>query len=174
MGASQLHSRRRFLMGNRQTEPVVRPPWTPSETEFIDQCRRCNDCVTACETGLLKKGSGGYPEADFSQSGCLFCDACNDACTHNVIQKSDLPAWHLKAAISDQCLAKNGVHCRTCQESCEPQAIHFKLQPGGIALPTLDTERCTGCGECIAPCPINTITMTSYIPRKNTLMEQTL
>ncbi|USE34307.1 ferredoxin-type protein NapF [Endozoicomonas sp. SCSIO W0465] len=171
MGAGNLISRRRFLTGSRQEGPVFRPPWTPAETEFIDQCRRCDDCIAVCETGLLKKGSGGFPEADFSRAGCSFCAACSDACQYlvtqrnviqnNVTEKTEGTPWNILATINSHCLAMNRVHCRTCQESCAASAISFTLQTGGVAIPGIDTDQCTGCGECVSQCPIKAIAMMS-------------
>ncbi len=166
MGAGNLISRRRFLTGNRQEGTTFRPPWTPPEDEFIDQCRRCDDCIAVCETGLLKKGSGGFPEADFSQAGCSFCGSCSDACQHDVIQQhviqetEDVP-WNILATINPQCLALNRVHCRTCQETCEARAISFTIKTGGVAIPSINTDQCTGCGECVSLCPITAISMIS-------------
>ncbi len=161
MGAGNLISRRRFLTGARHKGTVLRPPWTPVEDDFIEQCRRCGDCVSACETGILKNGSGGFPEVDFSQAGCSFCQSCSDACQHNVIQETEAPAWNNTATVGSQCLALNRVHCRTCQEICESDAISFKLQLGGVATPAIDSNLCSGCGECVALCPVSTITMIS-------------
>ncbi|MFK0573641.1 ferredoxin-type protein NapF [Endozoicomonas sp.] len=168
MGAGNLISRRRLLTGSRQEGTVIRPPWTPVEEDFIEQCRRCGDCVTACETGLLKKGSGGFPEADFSKAGCSFCQSCSDACQYHVIRKTEARPWNIAATITSRCLALNRVHCRTCQEICEADAITFKLQIGGVATPAIDIHLCTGCGECVAPCPVDTITMIS-LPKGNIL-----
>lgn len=63
------------------------------------------------------------------------------------------------AVISPACLALNRVVCRSCAEHCESHAIHFRLAPGGIAVPLVRAERCDGCGACIAVCPTSAITL---------------
>lgn len=62
-------------------------------------------------------------------------------------------------AIGPECLALNRVVCRSCAEHCEAHAIHFRLAPGGIAIPLLRPERCDGCGICIPACPTSAITL---------------
>ena len=57
-------------------------------------------------------------------------------------------------AISDACLSAKGIVCRTCEEQCDPRAISFRLALGGVANAHVEATACTGCGECIAPCPV--------------------
>jgi ferredoxin-type protein NapF len=56
-------------------------------------------------------------------------------------------------AISDACLARAGVFCMSCRDACPEQAIVFQPRIGGLFLPALIEDACTGCGACIAPCP---------------------
>ena len=37
------------------------------------------------------------------------------------------------------------------------RAIRFPLVAGGVPRPEIDTGACTGCGACVAPCPVNAI-----------------
>ena len=137
-----------------------RPPWALEEALFTSLCSRCDQCLAACPTGLLVKGSGGFPEADFQQGHCTFCGDCRTACQTVALQKSpDISPWPIVARIGDECLARQKVVCRTCGERCEAGAIAFGPQLGGVPLPRLDTERCTGCGECVADCPTRAIAM---------------
>ncbi|WP_062269572.1 ferredoxin-type protein NapF [Endozoicomonas arenosclerae] len=138
----------------------VRPPWSVQEQLFTDLCTRCSDCIDVCETGLLVQGSGGFPEADFKRAGCSFCQACEETCSSGAIRKLNDTPWKLEPVISEQCLALNRVHCRTCSEMCEPSAIEFQLKPGGVAQPSIDSDPCTACGECVSSCPVDAITMT--------------
>jgi ferredoxin-type protein NapF len=56
-----------------------------------------------------------------------------------------------------RCLADRGVECRLCGDACEPRAIRFRPARGGIAALALDAAACTGCGECLATCPVGAI-----------------
>lgn len=158
MGTTTDLSRRRFLRGKKKPVDIIRPPGSPTETTFTDQCLRCGNCVSACETGVLTHGDGGFPTIDFNKAGCSFCQQCITACSHQVLEKGR-PHWPHQPEINNSCLARNKVHCRTCQESCESEAISFQLALGGIAQPDIHLEQCTGCGECISGCPVGAIKM---------------
>ena len=60
--------------------------------------------------------------------------------------------------ISSTCLAARRIECRVCGELCEAGAIRFRPTLGSVAQPVLDATTCTGCGDCVAPCPVGAIT----------------
>ena len=151
------HGRRAVLRGHPKGLPdAIRPPW--AQTDFLARCTRCDACVAACETQILLRGDGGYPAVDFSRGECTFCGACVAACDSAALQSSETP-WGLQAHTQDNCLSQRGVMCRACAESCEQQALHFRLQAGGRAIPHIDSQLCNGCGACLAVCPENAIRM---------------
>lgn len=156
-------SRRSLLRGKwRQRSSAIRPPWSIDELAFIEGCTRCNACITACETQVIVAGSGGYPELDFQRAECTFCQRCVQACAEPVfkrlaaVDKLNTAPWQLKALIGSTCLTEQGIECRSCQDSCEPYAISFKLR-STVAQPVLDGSRCNGCGACVRSCPANAI-----------------
>lgn len=164
-------SRRHFLRGNflkslksdqqkQQGLNAIRPPWGDLD-HFLQRCTGCHQCVVACETGILIKGQGGYPEIDFSQGKqeCSFCQRCVNSCPEGVFRPTSEMAWQHKVDIAPSCLAQNGIECRSCQDSCEPRAIRFKREIGRIATPILALENCNGCGACLAHCPSQSITI---------------
>lgn len=63
------------------------------------------------------------------------------------------------AAIGSACVEPKGVSCRRCGEVCDENAIRFVPLPGGRAAPMLNAAMCSGCGECLAPCPVSAITL---------------
>lgn len=158
-------SRRALFHGRAASSgvPVVRPPWSLPEPQFLDACKTCSSCLTACEEGILKRGAGGYPEVDFQAGECTFCGACATACAtseSHAIYAQDIETarpWALEARIGSGCLSANGVTCRVCGERCDARAIRFQLAVGGIANPIIDQESCTGCGACVAPCPVDVV-----------------
>lgn len=154
-------SRRNFLRGRvaaHRAEP--HPPWALAEPEFIAACTRCGDCARACPTRIIRQGDGGYPMVDFALGECTFCGQCVAHCPSGaLLRQSKQPPWQLRAEIGERCIARQQVECRICGEMCEFAAIRFVPQPGGIAAPLLDGERCTGCGACVAPCPTTAITV---------------
>ena len=156
-------SRRQFLRGDvRGRRARIRPPWALPEAAFTAQCTRCDDCVTACPDSLIVHGSGGYPELDFGRGGCDFCGKCAAACRAGAFQAvaaGSLGAWFHRAAIDARCLSARGVVCRTCGDHCETKAIRFRLATAGRSFAQVDLARCTGCGACMAVCPVVAVTM---------------
>lgn len=150
--------RRSFLKGHRSVgEVAVRMPWAVAA--FADVCRRCDDCIEACEEAIVVAGDGGYPTIDFQRGACTFCGACVAACEHDALinEEGEASPWSLKAVIDDACLSIQGITCRSCGESCDTRAIRFRLAVGGRAIPGIDVSLCNGCGSCIATCPIHVI-----------------
>jgi ferredoxin-type protein NapF len=132
-------------------------PWALAEEEFLARCTRCNACIDACPEHIVVRGSGGFPEVDFSRGGCTFCGRCADACVPRALDRAAGEPWVLKATIGAGCLARNRVVCRSCGERCEARAIRFALAAGGVGEPVVDCDRCTGCGACVAVCPVSAI-----------------
>jgi ferredoxin-type protein NapF len=155
-------SRMQFLRGQFSGgRAPARPPWAIDEAAFVDGCTRCNECMDRCPTGIIVPGSGGFPVVDFSRGGCSFCGECASRCTPGVLssaamERGDIP-WGRKARFTKACLSRLGVVCRSCADRCGTGAIRFRPQIGGAFLPTLDGQRCNGCGACQAPCPAGAV-----------------
>lgn len=153
-------SRRGLLTGSfRSSASVFRPPWSGDEQHFLLECTRCNACLPVCETRVLKRGQGGYPEINFSNGECTFCYACAQVCPEQLFHAREHSPWQHTLSVGDNCLAWNHVECRSCQDACETQAISFRPSAQGISQPSLNHADCTGCGACIAGCPVSAITM---------------
>lgn len=153
-------ARRAFLRGRTLQLQVLRPPGALDEPDFIDRCTRCDACITACPTSVIHRGQGGFPELSFSHGECTFCAECVTACRPAALIAAETPvALPYRAAISDSCMTYQRIECRVCGERCPAAAIAFRPRIGGIALPELDADRCTGCGACEAPCPVGAISV---------------
>jgi ferredoxin-type protein NapF len=152
-------ARRGFFRGRPRPRVELRPPWALPEDAFIDRCTRCSDCLTACPQKILIVGDGGYPTIDFKLGECTFCSDCVSACQPKALLRPDTEqsAWTYKAAIGEDCLPHQGVECRVCSDFCDARAIRFAPRLGGSPLPDIDPEKCTGCGACVAACPVVTI-----------------
>ncbi|MDD2990760.1 MAG: ferredoxin-type protein NapF [Zoogloea sp.] len=158
-------ARRRFLGGRGPGPAPFRPPWSVAEPFFLDRCTRCNDCLKACPTQLLVAGQGGYPEADFSDAHCTLCGDCARVCSTGAIGRDvEQTPWSFGIAIGDGCLAAQNVECRVCGELCDAGAIRFRPRLGGVPLPDVDNTACSGCGACIAPCPVVAIQRVAVNP----------
>ena len=147
-------SRRHLFTGRTTANTPFRPPWSAAEAVFVLCCTRCDDCIRSCPTGLLVRGGGGFPEADFGRSSCTFCRDCLQACTTGALAPvGETAPWSFVIEIAPSCLALSQVECRVCGDACDAAAIRFRPKPGGVARPEVFDAACTGCGACIAPCP---------------------
>ncbi|HRQ65145.1 MAG TPA: ferredoxin-type protein NapF [Xanthomonadaceae bacterium] len=150
-------SRRALLRGHHgSVVPPGRPPWALAEAGFSEACTRCGDCLAACPEGILVAGDGGFPEVDFRRGACTFCGDCVKACASGALSAAISPAWALRARVDHTCLARRGVHCQSCRDACEPEAIRFAYL-GSVPVPEVDLDACSGCGACVAACPADAI-----------------
>ena len=178
------HSRRAlFLRPFKQPEQSVeqvylplRPPWSLEDSDFIEQCIRCNHCVEVCEEKVIKIADGGYPELDFSQGECTFCEACVNACEEQyrqtliqgkavakspaLVKHEDLSAFYFDLRIDESCLSKQNIARQSCQEVCESDSIRMKWLTS-IPVPELSLDDCTGCGACVSVCPSSSFKMSA-------------
>lgn len=159
----RLFSMKRSLPSGLQN--MVLLPWQIESPNFIEQCTRCERCIKSCPNHIIVKGDGGFPTIDFKRGECSFCYQCAQSCPITSLFRSHSEqAWQIKAHISPNCLAKNRIECRSCEEICEIMAIKFKYQVGSPAQPEIEhdlssTNCCNGCGACVAVCPTNAITI---------------
>ena len=114
-------NRMQFLRGDFKAEVVFRPPWAVEESLFTDACDRCDKCIKACPANILKRGTAGFPEVEFSKGGCDFCQACVDICPTQALlikESNQQRPWNQVATFKDDCLSENGVVCRSCGDVC--------------------------------------------------------
>ena len=151
-------SRRSLFRGRLSApRPEVQLPWSVSWADFVADCTRCGDCLTACPEQILVKGDGGFPTVAFQRGDCPCCGECVSACQVPVSRPTTQTPWDYVAHIEAGCLASAQVFCQRCQDSCEQQAIRFSPQLGRVPTPSIHTESCNGCGACVADCPVGSI-----------------
>jgi ferredoxin-type protein NapF len=124
---------------------------------FADLCTRCGACIEACPEHIIKRGGGGFPELDFHQGACTFCGKCAAACPEPLFDPAAAKPWDAAAVITDRCLPRRGVICQSCKDACEATAI--VVAPARMPVPVVDLDQCTGCGACVAVCPVDAITV---------------
>ena len=77
-------------------EKAIRPPGSVAETEFLERCIKCDQCINVCPTNVLQPSTlkqGGLeglwtPVMDFSIGFCQYnCTLCSEVCPTGAIQK---------------------------------------------------------------------------------------
>jgi len=135
-------------------------PWLNSHDVLYEACNRCDICAKSCPEKIIVKGDGGYPTIDFHKGECTFCAKCASACPEpDIFIQTTSPPWNFIANLGEQCLAKRGVACQSCQDVCETRAIRFVHQLGSTAQAIINLDDCTGCGACVSLCPTKAITI---------------
>lgn len=152
-------SRSQFLRGDFSGKHrFIRPPWARMERAFVGNCSRCDACIEACPENILIRDAKGFPSIDFHKGECTFCAKCVRSCPRDAfVNDTSATPWSLTAGIGSRCLPLQGVVCGRCAEECEAEAIQMRLVAGGIAIPRLSAETCTGCGACFRVCPTTAI-----------------
>jgi ferredoxin-type protein NapF len=156
-------SRAQFLRGDWRGEQLpIRPPRALPEPDFSDLCDGCGECVSACNENILRLTHRKLPLLDFALGACTFCADCAAACPTGALNPGgdgQVPAWTLRARISSACLAQRGTYCVRCVEECEHGAITALPAVGGRTKMRVNSAHCTGCGACVAHCPVDAVRM---------------
>lgn len=130
------------------------PPGAVPDAQFIAQCTRCNQCIDACQMGILNRHEDGYPQLAIEYASCDSCGACIAACPSDALCVQDRFDTGLRPTFSSACV--NPVRsCNQCIEACPELACTI----GAMGIPELNSERCTGCGECRVQCGADAVSL---------------
>lgn len=163
MAATPDLSRRAFLTGQAPAAAPLRPPWALAEADFLQRCTRCAACIEVCPEQVLQRDARNFPLFRPQQGECTFCGRCAEACVPKALDAARLQPWDYRARVGQACLARHGVVCQSCRDACETQAIRFA--PAAVpAAPQLDLDRCSGCGACVAACPVQALALSAGAP----------
>jgi MauM/NapG family ferredoxin protein len=160
----------RFVVRDRSSRTLLRPPGALSEQRFVARCMGCGTCVATCPTGgLLPLVSVHRLDAVFSPrlvprvGPCLpDCTACGDACPTGAIARIPVKKKtkiQIGIAIIDRTRCQpwaGGERCVICLDACpsDYSAIELQRTETGEFRPYVKEQLCTGCGICEYKCPM--------------------
>ncbi len=147
--------------------PVV-PAGAVSLKHFSQHCTACQLCVSNCPNQVLRPSTSlenfMQPEMSFERGYCRpECTNCSDVCPAGAIrpitveEKSSIQIGHAVINLDNCVVNTDGVKCGNCARHCPTGAIHLVRRnpddPESLMIPTVDEERCIGCGACENLCP---------------------
>ncbi len=155
----------------RQTPLVPAGSW--SIRKFQDHCTACQLCVSVCPNQVLRPSTSlltlMQPEMSYERGYCRpECTRCSDICPAGAIkpitreEKSSIQIGHAVINLDNCVVNTDGVSCGNCARHCPAGAIRMvRTDPDdrwSPMIPTVDEERCIGCGACENLCPARPFT----------------
>lgn len=151
---------------DRKTKLV--PAGSQSLAHFRQHCTGCQLCVSQCPNDVLRPSteldSLMQPVMSYETGYCRpECTRCSDVCPAGAIKpidvadKSSTSIGHA-VWVKDNCVVlTDDVSCGNCARHCPTGAIVMvpsdPADPDSNKIPTVNTEKCIGCGACENLCP---------------------
>ncbi|MGI9274980.1 MAG: 4Fe-4S dicluster domain-containing protein [Endozoicomonas sp.] len=141
-----------------------RPPWAVDNKSFLALCNRCNQCIDQCPQGVLQKSDETHPilislpVLVLQHGSCDFCRKCADVCPTGALCLVNGVKKQAVAQVNNNCQLTYNQHCDLCLDACGENAITLSEDNRM----SVDTERCTGCGECALDCYNTAISLVKH------------
>ena len=158
---------------------LIRPPGARPESEFLDLCVRCGECLKVCTTNalqpaLFESGLSGIfsprlmPRRGYCEYNCMLCSQVCPTGAIKLLPLAEKQKFVMGLAVFNKklCLPfAKAESCLTCEEHCPlpEKAIRFKevevLKKTGervlVKQPFTIFSACIGCGICVTKCPLD-------------------
>ena len=161
----------------RAKKPVRQTPLVPAGSislkHFDDHCTGCQLCVSNCPNGVLRPSTSlmrlMQPEMSYERGYCRpECNNCSQICPAGAIkpitieEKSSVQIGHAVVNLDNCVVNTDNVSCGNCARHCPVGAIKLVRKnpddPDSLRIPTVNEERCIGCGACENLCPARPFT----------------
>ena len=155
-----------------RSTPIV-PAGALSLKNFSDHCTACQLCVSVCPNQVLRPSTSlmtlMQPEMSYERGYCRpECTKCSDVCPAGAIrpigreEKSSTQIGHAVVCLDNCVVNTDEVSCGNCARHCPAGAISMVRKnpddPKSLRIPTVNEERCIGCGACENLCPARPFT----------------
>ena len=150
----------------------LKPAGSLSLKNFSTRCTGCQLCVSECPNGVLRPSDRletlMQPEMSFERGFCRpECTRCGEVCPAGAIhpvsseEKTDIHIGYA-VVVPDNCVAyAHGERCGNCARHCPAGAILMVQRdkdadpevPDTVMVPSVNADRCLGCGACEYLCP---------------------
>ena len=150
----------------------LKPAGSLSLKNFSTRCTGCQLCVSECPNGVLRPSDRLetliQPEMSFERGFCRpECTRCGEVCPAGAIhpvsseEKTDIHIGYA-VVVPDNCVAyAHGERCGNCARHCPAGAILMVQRdkdadpeaPDTVMVPSVNADRCLGCGACEYLCP---------------------
>jgi len=152
--------------------PIV-PAGSLSLKNFDSHCTACQLCVSLCPNQVLRPSTSlmtlMQPEMSYERGYCRpECTRCSDICPAGAIrpvsreEKSSIQIGHAVVNLDVCVVNTDNVKCGNCARHCPAGAIRMVHKdpddPKSLMIPTVNEERCIGCGACENLCPARPLT----------------
>ena len=150
-----------LLAADTEQRVIFRPPGALPESEFLEKCHRCGNCVKNCPANAIQPlqstnaSISNTPYIDPDAQPCVICDslACMYVCPSGALQP--VYAEDIKIGLAvftpETCFRTKSVECTYCVDTCPIGSDAIHLTPDGV-VEVIDSG-CTGCGVCQYACP---------------------
>ncbi len=151
-----------------QREGRLVPAGALSVKNMSRRCTTCQLCISVCPNQVLRPSTSlltlMQPEMSYDRGYCRpECTLCSEICPAGAIkpisreEKSSIQIGHAVVNL-DLCIVnKDGNKCGNCARHCPVGAIKMVRKnpedPKSLMIPTVNEERCIGCGACENLCP---------------------